>query len=63
MPGKIIARRYLLGIVWLAFLVRGAYYCVQQPLWEGLDEWANFAALQYSAAHAPPAFEGAREVA
>jgi 4-amino-4-deoxy-L-arabinose transferase-like glycosyltransferase len=49
-PGKISGRRYTLAIVWVAFLVRGTYYCVQQPLWEGLDEWANFAALQHFAA-------------
>ncbi len=45
------ARRHLLLVVWAAFLVRGAYYCAQQPLWEGLDEWANFAALQHFATH------------
>jgi hypothetical protein len=43
--------RLLVGIVWLAFVLRGAYYCVQLPMWEGLDEWAHFAALQYFAEH------------
>src|SRR5262245_5945954 len=38
-------------IIWLAFLARGAYYAVQLPLWEGFDEWAHFAALQYFAIH------------
>jgi hypothetical protein len=38
-------------VVWLAFVIRGAYYCVQLPLWEGLDEWAHFAALQWFAEH------------
>lgn len=38
---------FALGIIWGAFLIRGTYYCVQQPLWEGLDEWAHFACLQY----------------
>lgn len=32
--------------IWLAFLVRGLFYCVELPLWEGFDEWAHFAALQ-----------------
>src|SRR5438874_47976 len=44
--------RSLVAIVWLAFAARGVYYCVQQPLWEGLDEWAHFAALDYFASHA-----------
>ena len=44
-------RRYALAVIWIAFLIRGVYYCVQQPLWEGLDEWANFAALQHFATH------------
>jgi hypothetical protein len=32
--------------VWACFLVRGVFYCVEQPLWEGLDEWAHFAYIQ-----------------
>jgi 4-amino-4-deoxy-L-arabinose transferase-like glycosyltransferase len=43
--------RLALALVWAAFLVRGSYYCVQQPLWEGLDEWAHFACLQFLAEH------------
>jgi 4-amino-4-deoxy-L-arabinose transferase-like glycosyltransferase len=43
--------RLALALIWAAFLVRGSYYCVQQPLWEGLDEWAHFACLQYLAEH------------
>lgn len=43
--------RIALAVVWLAFVVRGAYYSVQLPLWEGLDEWAHFAALQWFAEH------------
>ena len=41
--------RVALALVWSAFLVRGGYYCVQQPIWEGLDEWAHFACLQHLA--------------
>jgi hypothetical protein len=37
--------------LWFAFVLRGSYYCVQLPMWEGLDEWAHFAALQYFAGH------------
>jgi 4-amino-4-deoxy-L-arabinose transferase-like glycosyltransferase len=43
--------RIALALVWGAFLVRGSYYCVQQPIWEGLDEWAQFACLQHFAEH------------
>jgi len=43
--------RILVAILWLAFVVRGCYYCAQVPIWEGLDEWAHFAALQYFAEH------------
>ena len=46
-----MSTRIALALVWAAFLVRGSYYCVQQPLWEGLDEWAHFACLQYLAEH------------
>lgn len=37
--------------IWLAFLARGLYYCVQQPMWEGYDEWAHFAYVQSIAEH------------
>src|SRR5260370_30328373 len=33
-----LSPRVALALVWGAFLVRGGYYCVQQPIWEGLDE-------------------------
>lgn len=36
----------LLAVTWLAFVVRGAFYCVEQPMWEGFDEWAHFAYIQ-----------------
>lgn len=29
-----------------AFLVRGAFYSIEQPIWEGVDEWAHFAFVQ-----------------
>ncbi len=39
-------KRTLLTVIWLAFVVRGAFYCVEQPIWEGVDEWAHFAYIQ-----------------
>ena len=33
----------------LAFLLRGAFYCVEQPLWEGFDEWAHFGYVEHLA--------------
>lgn len=41
----------LLVAIWLAFLARGLFYCVLQPMWEGYDEWAHFAYLQHLAEH------------
>jgi hypothetical protein len=35
-----------LALLWLAFLVRGAWYCALQPAWEGYDEPYHFAAVQ-----------------
>jgi hypothetical protein len=32
-----------------ALLVRGAFYCVEQPAWEGFDEWAHFAFIEHVA--------------
>src|SRR5438309_248236 len=40
----------LLFLVWIAFVTRGLFYCVQQPMWEGYDEWAHFAYIQHVAA-------------
>src|SRR5438477_9126999 len=39
----------LLFLVWIAFVTRGLFYCVQQPMWEGYDEWAHFAYIQHIA--------------
>ncbi len=39
------ARRFV-WLIWLCFLVRGAFYTVLLPLWEGFDEWAHFAYAQ-----------------
>lgn len=36
----------LLAVLWIAFVVRGAWYCALLPAWEGYDEPYHFAALQ-----------------
>lgn len=38
--------RWLLAI-WLCFLVRGVFYCVALPLWEGFDEYSHFSYMQH----------------
>jgi len=30
-----------------AFLLRGTFYCVAQPLWEGFDEWSHYAYIEH----------------
>ncbi len=44
-------RRALLAAVWLAFIARGLFYCIEQPIWEGFDEWAHFAYIQHIGDH------------
>lgn len=39
-----------LVLLWLAFLVRGFYYVQLMPIWEGWDEYAHFAYVQYISA-------------
>jgi hypothetical protein len=51
----------ILLLVWLIFLLRGLFYCVLFPLWEGYDEYTHFAFIQHlvtnhslpEAAHTP----------
>ncbi len=38
--------RYLLSLIWIAFLMRGLFYAALLPLWEGYDEWCHFAYVQ-----------------
>ncbi|MGE5647918.1 MAG: hypothetical protein ACM336_19245 [Acidobacteriota bacterium] len=40
---------FFVTLVSLAFFGRGLYYCVQQPVWEGYDEFAHFAHIQHLA--------------
>lgn len=44
-------RRTLLWLIWIVFFIRGVFYCVQQPMWEGYDEWAHFAYIQHIVEH------------
>ncbi len=47
---RFIARpQRLVLLIWLAFLARAAFYCVEQPVWEPYDEWAHFAYVQHVA--------------
>jgi hypothetical protein len=43
--------RYYLAAIWLAFLVRGAFYCNLIPLWEGFDEWGHYAFVEHLRLH------------
>jgi hypothetical protein len=43
--------RYYLAAIWLAFLIRGAYYCQLIPLWEGYDEWGHYAFVEHLRLH------------
>ena len=41
--------RWTLPALWLCFLLRALFYCSLVPLWEGYDEYAHFAFIQYFA--------------
>ncbi len=58
--------RVILALLILLFLLRGLFYCLALPLWEGFDEPYQFAAVQYVAAtgHMPtPTTPVSRQVA
>lgn len=38
----------------LAFLLRGTFYCAEQPIWEGFDEWAHFGYIQHLVQYGRP---------
>lgn len=44
-----LSGRGVVVFIWAAFVLRATYYCVQQPMWEGFDEWAHFAYIQHMA--------------
>jgi 4-amino-4-deoxy-L-arabinose transferase-like glycosyltransferase len=41
--------RWVVALFWLAFIIRGGWYCALLPAWEGYDEPFHFAALQHVA--------------
>ena len=43
--------RKLLLLLWICFLVRGCFYCVLLPSWEGYDEPYHFSFVEYVAHH------------
>lgn len=58
--------RVILAFLILLFLLRGLFYCLALPLWEGFDEPYQFAAIQYvgTAGHMPtPTTPISRQVA
>ena len=57
---------WLLGLVWVAFLVKTVFYASFLPMWEGYDEYSHFDYVAYLANHRslPTAQSiGSREVA
>src|SRR5258708_38863817 len=50
-------RAILVGAIWLLFLTKAVFYSSFLPLWEGPDEFAHFAFVQYLAnTHSLPRF-------
>jgi 4-amino-4-deoxy-L-arabinose transferase-like glycosyltransferase len=43
-------RRALIAI-WVLFILKGIFYCVLFPIWEGYDEYAHFGFIQFVATH------------
>jgi hypothetical protein len=39
------------ALIWAIFIIKGAFYCLLFPLWEGYDEYAHFAFVQHLAGH------------
>src|SRR5689334_5269974 len=45
------AARAALLVIWVSFICKGLFYSVLFPIWEGYDEFAHFAFIEYSATH------------
>ncbi len=45
------AVRRVLLLLWICFIVRGCFYCVLLPVWEGYDEPYHFSFIEYVAHH------------
>ena len=41
--------QFAIALLWLGFLLRGTFYCLSLPVWEGFDEPYQFAAIQHVA--------------
>ena len=39
-------------LIWVLFLLRGTFYATVIPIWEGLDEFAHFAYVDWLRTHA-----------
>jgi 4-amino-4-deoxy-L-arabinose transferase-like glycosyltransferase len=37
----------LLSLIWLTFLIRGTFYSILIPIWEGMDEYSHFDFVEY----------------
>ncbi|MEQ1948690.1 MAG: hypothetical protein ABL995_15985 [Bryobacteraceae bacterium] len=46
-----IKTRIFVSVVWVCFTIRGVFFASVFPLWEGFDEYAHFAVIQYFSAH------------
>ena len=59
MPAKRTLR--LLLLVWVCFCMRGSFYSILFPIWEGFDEYSHFAYVQFLSTHGElPLVEGTR---
>jgi hypothetical protein len=38
-------------LIWLLFVLKGVFYCVLFPIWEGFDEYEHFAFIQFVENH------------
>lgn len=45
------SRARLIGLVWLCFVLRGAFYSGFTPIWEGFDEWAHYGYIDFLETH------------
>jgi hypothetical protein len=43
-------RRFVI-VLWMAFVLKGLFYCVLFPIWEGFDEYAHMAFVEFVVAH------------
>src|SRR5690348_5562366 len=39
--------RTVVAVLWLIYLARSSFYCLELPIWEGFDEWAHFSVIQH----------------